>query len=220
MSMRTAKILKFERLKKRLGKDSKSSPSDSTAFTKGLSKETMKGLMKRFSHPTTEEAYRNRALFFFMSTTGLQAKEIVGSKFRNLLEAPSGEILLRYIKKGGKLGYAVIHKDLLKTIREYHSKFQISSDHFFHTLIKRNQGIRNPLSKRGLQFIISGWNVKTCEGKKFIVMHHQHTVGIRLLAEAGSIAVQKVLGHSSPITSNKFYTAPLYDASKYLCSWD
>ncbi len=51
-------------------------------------------------------------------------------------------------------------------------------------------------------------------------MHHQHTVGIRLLAEAGSIAVQKVLGHSSPITSNKFYTAPLYDASKYLCSWD
>ncbi|QOI44985.1 tyrosine-type recombinase/integrase (plasmid) [Leptospira interrogans serovar Canicola] len=220
MSAQTTKILKFEPRKNKLGKGSKNPPTDSTAFTKGLSKDTMQGLTKRFANPTTEEEYRNRALFFFMSTTGLRAKEIVSSKFSNLLEAPSGEILLRYIKKGGKLGYAVIHKDFLKIIREYHSKFQISSDYFFHTLTKRNQGTRSSLSKRGLQFIISGWNVKTCEGKNIHCHALRHTVGIRLLAEAGSIAVQKVLGHSSPTTSSKFYTAPYYDGSKYLLSWD
>nr|WP_017853616.1 tyrosine-type recombinase/integrase [Leptospira interrogans] len=220
MSAQTTKILKFEPRKNKLGKGSKNPPTDSTAFTKGLSKDTMQGLTKRFANPTTEEEYRNRALFFFMSTTGLRAKEIVSSKFSNLLEAPSGEILLRYIKKGGKFGYAVIHKDFLKIIREYHSKFQISSDYFFQTLTKRNQENRNPLSKRGLQFIISGWGVKTCEGRNIHCHAFRHTVGIRLLAEAGSIAVQKVLGHSSPITSSKFYTAPYYDGSKYLRSWD
>ncbi|PJZ28391.1 tyrosine-type recombinase/integrase [Leptospira kmetyi] len=220
MPTQLAKILKFEPVTKKFGKGSKNLPTDSTAFTKGLSKETMKNLTKRFSNPTTEEEYRNRALFFFMSTTGLRAKEIVNSKFSNLLEAPSGEILLRYVKKGGKLAYAVIHRDLLKIIRVYHSKFQISSDYFFHTLIKRNQGNRNHLSKRGLQFIISGWDVKTCEGRNIHCHSLRHTVGIRLLAEAGSIAAQKVLGHSSPTTTSRFYTSPFYDGTKFLRTWD
>ncbi|WP_100788199.1 tyrosine-type recombinase/integrase [Leptospira adleri] len=113
-----------------------------------------------------------------------------------------------------------IHKDLLKVIKEYHSEFQIKSDYFFHTLIKRNQENKSPLSKRGLQFIISGWDVKKCQGRNIHCHALRHTVGIRLLAEAGSIATQKVLGHSSPVTTSKFYIQPFYDGSKHLRDWN
>ncbi|TGK17591.1 tyrosine-type recombinase/integrase, partial [Leptospira kmetyi] len=93
-------------------------------------------------------------------------------------------------------------------------------DYFFQTLPKRNQTIRSPLSKRGLQFIVSSWNVKTCQGRNVHCHALRHTVGIRLLSEVGSIAAQKVLGHSSPITTSKFYTLPYFDGSEFLKTWD
>ncbi len=42
----TAKILKFETIKKKGWKGSKKPPVDSTTFTKGFSKDTMKNLTK------------------------------------------------------------------------------------------------------------------------------------------------------------------------------
>ncbi|MBE8355692.1 site-specific recombinase, partial [Leptospira interrogans serovar Pomona] len=35
----------------------------------------------------------------------------------------------------------------------------------------------------------------------------------------GSIAAQKVLGHSTPVTTSKFYTKPYFDGSKFL-TWE
>ncbi|MBW0435216.1 tyrosine-type recombinase/integrase [Leptospira yasudae] len=216
----TARILQFDSRKKKGGKGYKKPPIEPLGFAKGLTNETMRKLLNRFSNPITEENYRNRALFLFMPITGLRAKEIVGSKFSDLIEGPSNEILLKYRKKGGKIGFAVLPIDLIKKIREYHSKFQIESDFFFHSLPKRNQNQRSSISKRGLQFIVSSWNVKTCQGRNVHCHAFRHTVGIRLLQEAGSIAAQKVLGHSSPVTTSKFYTQPFYDGSKHLRDWN
>ncbi|TGK19021.1 tyrosine-type recombinase/integrase, partial [Leptospira kmetyi] len=215
----TAKILQFESLKKKVQRDSfNQPPTTSNGFIKGLSNRTMIELSKRFSNPNSEETFRNRALFLFMSTTGLRAQKVVRSSFSNLIKGPSDEILLKYIKKGGNVGYSVIAKEVLKVIQEYQIRFKIESDFFFQSLPKRNQSHRSPLSKRGLQFIVSSWNVKTCQGKNIHCHALRHTVGIRLLQEAGSIAAQKVLGHSSPITTSKFYTLPYFDGSKYLKS--
>ncbi|RHX83921.1 tyrosine-type recombinase/integrase [Leptospira stimsonii] len=220
MSANTAKILQFEIKKEKGGRNSKKPTVDPLGFTKGLTNETMKNLLKRFSNSTREDSIRNRALFLFMSITGLRAKEIVGSKFSDLLKGPSDETLLKYRKKGGKIGFAVLPNDLVEIIKDYHSQFLIKSDFFFHSLPKRNQSHRSPLSKRGLQYVVSSWNVNTCQGRNIHCHALRHTVGIRLLAEAGSIAAQKVLGHSSPVTTSKFYTQPFYDGSKYLRDWN
>ncbi|TGK18853.1 tyrosine-type recombinase/integrase [Leptospira stimsonii] len=217
MNSNTAKILSFESIKKKVRKNSSGSPPTSTTgFTKGLSKQTMNTLLKRFSDPLNEESFRNRAIFLFMSQTGLRAKEVINSRFSNLIEGPSGEILLKYIKKGGSLGYSVLSSDLILEIRSYHSQFKIKSDFFFHSLPKRHQSHRSPLSKRGLQYVVSSWGVKTCQGRNIHCHALRHTVGSKLLTEAGSIAAQKVLGHSSPITTSKFYTQPFYDGTKHL----
>ncbi|PJZ58285.1 tyrosine-type recombinase/integrase [Leptospira barantonii] len=220
MPSNTAKIIQFETFTRKGDKNSKKPAMEPIGFAKGLTNETMQNLLNRFSNPTTEENYRNRALFLFMSITGLRAKEIVSSKFSDLLEGPSSETLLKYRKKGGNSSFAVLPKYLIEKIRDYHSKFQIESDSFFHSLPKRNQTQRSPLSKRGLQFIVSSWNVKTCQGRNVHCHAFRHTVGIRLLQEAGSIAAQKVLGHSSPITTSKFYTLPYFDGSEFLKTWD
>ncbi|WP_413790051.1 tyrosine-type recombinase/integrase [Leptospira santarosai] len=55
-------------------------------------------LVRQFSDPKTERDYRNRALLLLMSKTGLRAKEIVSLKFSQLFQAPSGEMLISYIK--------------------------------------------------------------------------------------------------------------------------
>ncbi|KXZ27455.1 recombinase XerC [Leptospira santarosai] len=217
MKSNTAKILSFESIKKKVRRNSNNqSPASSTGFAKGLSKQTMNTLLKRFSDPSNEESYRNRAIFLFMSQTGLRAKEVVNNRFSNILEGPSGEILLKYIKKGRSIGYAVLSSEVIAEIRGYHSQFEIKSDFFFQSLLKRHQSHRSPLSKRGLQYVVSSWGVKTCQGRNIHCHALRHTVGIKLLAEAGSIAAQKVLGHSSPVTTSKFYTQPFYDGSKYL----
>ncbi|TGK19039.1 tyrosine-type recombinase/integrase [Leptospira stimsonii] len=221
MNSNTAKILSFESIKKKNRKNASGSPpSSSNGFAKGLSKQTMNTLLKRFSDPLNEESFRNRAIFLFMSQTGLRAKEVVNSRFSNLLEGPSGETLLKYIKKGGGVGYSVLSSELIAEIRAYHFRFEIKSDFFFQSLPKRHQSHRSPLSKRGLQFVVSSWRVKTCQGRNIHCHALRHTVGIKLLAEAGSIAAQKVLGHSSPVTTSKFYTQPFYDGSRHLKSWE
>ncbi|EMP03377.1 site-specific recombinase, phage integrase family [Leptospira santarosai str. HAI1380] len=217
MNSNTTKILSFESIKKKVRRNSNDQPpASSTGFAKGLSKQTMNALFQRFSKPSNEESYWNRAIFLFMSQTGLRAKEVVNSRFSNLLEGPSGETLLKYTKKGGSLGYSVLSSELIAIIRDYHSRFEIHSDFFFHSLLKRYQTHRSPLSKRGLQYTVSSWGVKTCQGRNIHCHALRHTVGIKLLAEVGSIAAQKVLGHSSPVTTSKFYTQPFYDGSKYL----
>ncbi|EMM77309.1 site-specific recombinase, phage integrase family [Leptospira santarosai str. 2000030832] len=179
----------------------------------------MKELFDRFSTPVMEEDYRNKALLILISRTGLRAKEVVSLRFSNLLNGPSGEILIQYVKKGGKKGYSVLSEEILSIIRAYHKAYNIESDYFFLSRPKRHQKQRTQLTTRSLQRIINSWNVTTCQGKKAHPHAIRHTVGQKLLEMAGSIAAQKVLGHSNPITTSKFYTKPYFDGSSYL-KWE
>lgn len=183
---------------------------------KGLTDQTMIELIKKFSNPATERDYRNRALLSLMSKTGLRAKEIISLRFSHLFHAPSGELLISYIKKGGKMAFAVISEETLSFIKEYHSNFENSYDYFFLSLPKRNQKERSNLSTRGLQLIVNSWNVKTCSNRLIHPHSLRHTAASKLFDLAGSIAVQKLLAHSSPNTSSSFYTKPFVDGSKYL----
>ncbi len=64
MNSNTAKILSFESLKKKVKRNSNNQPPVSlTGFAKGLSKQTMNTLLKRFSDPSSEESFRSRAIF-------------------------------------------------------------------------------------------------------------------------------------------------------------
>ncbi|TGK68392.1 hypothetical protein EHQ27_14075, partial [Leptospira wolffii] len=78
-------------------------------------------LSERFSKPKTEMDYRNRAIFLLMSTTGLRAKEVVSLRFLNLMKSPNGDTLIKFRRKGGKLGYSVLSSKTLKSITEYHT---------------------------------------------------------------------------------------------------
>lgn len=209
------KIVSIESVRKRRGRGS-GGPPPPPMFGKGLTDESMRELTRRFSKPKTEEDYRNRAIFTILSKTGLRAKELVSLRFSNLVKAPTGETLITFTRKGGKLGFSVLPEASLKAVREYHKKFNIKSDLFFLSRPKRNQSTRTSLTTRSLQRIIGDWNVTTCQGRKVHPHALRHTVGQKMLDKAGSIAAQKVLGHSSPITTAKFYTKPFLDGSEYL----
>ncbi|OMI16890.1 tyrosine-type recombinase/integrase [Leptospira weilii] len=198
----------------------KISNSESGAMLgKGLTDQVMIELVRRFSDPNTEKDYRNRALLSLMSQTGLRAKEVVSLKFSQLFQASSGEMLISYIKKGRRTGYSVIPKNTLEFIRKYHYFIGESHDYFFLSLPNRNGNSRSHLSTRGLQLIVNSWDVKTCSERTAHPHAFRHTVGAKLLETSGSIAAQKVLGHSTPVTTSKYYTKPYFDGSKYL-TWE
>ncbi|MCR1795583.1 tyrosine-type recombinase/integrase [Leptospira sp. id769339] len=210
-------IIEF-RSRRRMGPKN-SDPESGVMLGKGLTDQTMIELIRRFSEPITERDFRNRALLSLMSKTGLRAKEIVSLKFSHLFQAPSGEMLISYTKKGGRTGISVISEETLEFIREYHSFIGESHDFFFLSLPSRNQAARCNLSTRGLQLIVNSWKVRTCSGRLVHPHALRHTTGAKLLETSGSIAAQKVLGHSTPVTTSKYYTKPYFDGSKYL-TWE
>ncbi len=216
VSEKNYKIIEIDFKKRKKRKTVRDSYDSDSGFYKGFTDITMRELKVRFSNPVSEEDYRNRAIFTLIGKTGLRAKEVISLKFSNLLKGPSEEILIKYVKKGGRNGFSVLSEEILRAIREYHQFIDVVSDHFLLSRPKRNQTTRTPLTTRSLQRIINAWNVKTCQGKNSHPHAIRHTVGQKLLETAGSIAAQKVLGHSNPITTSKFYTKPYFDGSSYL----
>lgn len=216
----TAKIIQLDSARKRSGKPPRITDQEGSAFGKGLSDQTMRELKKRFSKPITETEYRNRAIFSVMSQTGMRAKEVVSLKFSNILRSPEDEILIKYRKKGGKVAYSLLTEEILTHVREYHLRFGIKSDWFFHSRPRKNQHIRKPLSKRGLQFTIESWGVFTLSGRRIHAHSLRHTIGQKVMEKAGSIAVQKILNHSSPVISSKFYLKPFLSSATEYLNWD
>ena len=219
MSSRSNVIRIEEYQNRRIKGPRNSDPESGVMLGKGLTDQTMAELTRKFSTPVTERDFRNRALFSLMSKTGLRAKEIVSLRFSQLFQSPSGELLITYIKKGGRRGFSVIAEDTLLFLREYHSLFNEKHDYFFLSLPGRNQSARSNLSTRGLQLIVNSWGVTTCSGRKIHPHSIRHALGSKLLEIAGSIAAQKVLGHSTPVTTSKYYTKPYFDASKFV-NWE
>ncbi|WP_061298461.1 tyrosine-type recombinase/integrase [Leptospira borgpetersenii] len=219
ITLTNSNVIPIDIFKSRLKANQNSFLSTETYFGKGLLDKDIRKLKNRYSIPKSEEDFRNRALLSVMTKTGMRAKELVSLKFSNLIQAPSGETIVTYFKKGGRIAYSVIPNDSLNYVKSYHKKFGIDSDYFFLSRPGRNQTRRSNLTTRGLQLIVNSWGVKTCAGKLVHPHALRHTVGAKLLETSGSIAAQKVLGHSTPVTTSKFYTKPYYDGSKFL-TWD
>lgn len=183
---------------------------------KGLTDETMRNLFHKFSNPKDERQFRDRIIFLLASSTGLRAKELVSLRFSNLIESPEGEILVKYVKKGGTYGFAVILEELISEVKEYHKFINVESDFFILGLKLKNRKNRNPLTTRGLQLIINEWNVTTASGRKIHPHSLRHTVAQKIFDKFGSIAAQKVLGHSSANTTSNYYTRPYFNAGSVL----
>jgi len=191
--------------------------SGESMFGKGVGEREMAELALKFSSPKTERDYRNRALFLVMSRTGLRAKEIVGLTFSNMVRTPEGEAVFCYEKKGGKIGYTMPGEEALQAVREYHEFTGVRSDYFFFSLPNRSMGgQRTPITTTSLRRIVQTWDVRTGRGRLIHPHALRHSVGQRVMDAAGSIAAQKVLGHSSPVTTARFYTRPVYDGLRYL----
>ncbi|EMO73369.1 tyrosine-type recombinase/integrase [Leptospira santarosai] len=214
-------VIELNKFRTKYFKDSKYplQSSEGSFFGKGLTDETMMELSKRFSNPTTEMEHRNRCLFLVMSTTGMRAKEVVSLRFSNILKAPSGETLVRYIRKGGKLSYSVISDKVLNSLKAYHNLFDSNSDYFFLSCPGRNRAPRKALSTRGLQKIVNSWNVQTCLGKKIHPHALRHCLAQKLMDTGGGHFCSRVLNHSSPAITSKFYLRPFANPSRYL-DWD
>lgn len=185
-------------------------------FGKGLIDSEMKRLKQRFSRPTSEAEWRDKAAFLLMSSTGLRAREIVNLKFSCRVQINSGNIGFEYRRKGGKPYVAIPSREALRTIAEYHRRFGIESDFLLNTLPSNVDSRRHQMTTRTLQRIIDNWKARRADGKKASPHSFRHTVGQRAFIKAGSIAAQKILGHSSPIITSKFYTLPYFDGSKIL----
>ncbi|MDI7230081.1 tyrosine-type recombinase/integrase [Leptospira santarosai] len=213
----TNNVIDLNKFRNKYFKDSRYLPqAESSFFGKGLSDETMMELSKRFSNPISEMEHRNRCLFLVMSTTGMRAKEVISLRFSKILKSPSDETLVSYIRKGGKLSYSVISDKVLNSLKAYHSLFDSNSDYFFLSCPGRNRAPRRPLSTRGLQKIVNSWSVKTCLGKTIHPHSVRHTVAQKLMDTGGGHFCSRILNHSSPSITSKFYLRPYADPSRYL----
>ncbi|EMN52239.1 tyrosine-type recombinase/integrase [Leptospira interrogans] len=214
------KVVEFSKYRNKHSRDSRYPlQTEGSFFGKGLTDETMMELAKRFSNPSSEMEHRNRCLFLVMSTTGMRAKEVVSLRFSNILKAPSGETLVSYIRKGGKLSYSVISDKVLNSLKAYHSLFDSNSDYFFLSCPGRNRAPRKPLTTRGLQKIVNSWNVLTCLGKKIHPHALRHCLAQKLMDTGGGHFCSRVLNHSSPALTSKFYLRPYADPNRYL-NWN
>lgn len=185
-------------------------------IAKSISDRIMEQLFQRFNSPKSEYDYRNRALFAIMSSTGLRAAEIVSLSFGSRLTTPDGRIGFRYTKKGGKPMVTIPSASAIEAVREYHEKFGIKSDYFFLSMKTNAKPVPSRITSRTLQRIIDSWEICRADGQKASPHSFRHTVGQKVFIRAGSIAAQKILGHSSPLITSKFYTLPYYDGSALL----
>ncbi|XDD51629.1 tyrosine-type recombinase/integrase [Leptospira sp. WS92.C1] len=213
------KVVELNKYRNKYSRDSKYPvQAEGSYFGKGLADETMKELSKRFSNPSSEMEHRNRCLFLVLSTTGMRAKEVVSLRFSNILKAPSGETLVSYIRKGGRLSYSVISDKVLDSLKAYHNLFDSNSDYFFLSCPGRNRAPRRPLSTRGLQKIVNSWNVKTCAGKLIHVHSLRHSLAQKLMDTGGGLVCSTALKHASMATT-RFYIRPFVSIEHYL-DWD
>jgi len=186
-------------------------------FGKGLSDTEMKRLRYVLSEPRDESEHRDLAVFLVLSSTGLRAHEIVNLKWSDGVHMSRGGQVFKYRAKGGAVRYTVPTAEALRAVRSYHRHAGIDADHWFHSLpLNRLNGGRSGLSTRSLRRIINSWGALTCRGRNAHPHAFRHTVGQRVFDRAGSLAAQKVLGHSSPATTGDFYTVPYYDARRIL----
>jgi len=188
-------------------------------IAKCLTDNDMKALFYRFENPATESEYRNKALLWLMSSTGLRAKEIVNLKFSDKVITPDNLEGFLYIRKGGKQLVTIPSEQAIIAIKEYHRVSGFKSDHFVVSLPTNAKQGRGKIATRTLQRIIDSWHVQRADGQKATPHSFRHTVGQRAFLAAGSMAAQKILGHSSPVIASKFYTLPYYDGSEIL-RWD
>ncbi len=183
---------------------------------KGITDAVMSLLSQKFANPKGEKEIRERVIFHLLSTTGVRASELVNLRFSSICESAEGDILVRYPKKGGSIGFAFLKTDLLKEIRDYHNSIGSNADYFILSLPQKNKKLRNKISSRSLQKIINSWNVKTASGKLVHPHAFRHTVAQKTFDNFGSIATQKLLGHSSANTTSNYYTRPYFNATSIL----
>lgn len=184
---------------------------------KGVSDADMRALTGHFAAPTDEAGLRNRALFLIMSRTGLRAAEVVSLRWSALVTLPEGLQGFRVRVKGGKDHIVVPGPEAIAAAREYHLKAAIVSDFLFYSLPLRNRsGERNILTTRGLQKVVNGWGVKTGQGRLIHPHSLRHTAVQKAFDLGGTLAAQKLAGHSSPAVTGKHYTRPYHDCSTLL----
>ncbi|EKJ85681.1 integrase/recombinase XerC [Leptospira meyeri] len=196
---------------------------DSEAFLgqmvgKGLTDVSMRELAYKFENPKSEREFRNKVIFLLASTTGLRAKELVSLRYSGLIQSPEGDLLIKYVMKGGKTGFSVLSQNILEEVRKYHAFIGEKTDLFILSMPLKNGKARSQLSTRGLQLIINDWGVNTASGKKIHPHALRHTVAQKTFDIFGSIATQKILGHSSANTTSNYYTRPYFNAGSVL-SW-
>jgi integrase/recombinase XerC len=190
------------------------------AMGKNISDSQMTELAQKFSHPKTERAYRDRAIFTVFSQTGMRASEICKLKFSNIILLDNDKPAFRFYRTKNKDWHIVpITEQMIDILEEYHKFAGIKSDHIFWSLPNFLKTKRTRICQRTFQRVVNSWNVKT--GKRKLASCHslRHTAGQKVFDAKGSIAAQKLLGHSSPVTTALFYTKPYYDATDSL-NWD
>jgi len=201
------------------------------AFGRGISHMDMEKLEDTFAQPRNEREFRDRALFFMMSRTGLRAREVLSLKWSSMIRTPESLVVFSYTKKGGKTAYTVPGDEALAAVREYHVSASIESEFFFLSLPNRARGgQRSRLTVRSLERLVSEWgerlNIRigrarthTRTGLPVFSLHphsFRHTAVQRVFDTMGSMAAMKLASHSSMLTTSRHYTKPYFDGSSIL----
>jgi len=151
-----------------------------------------------------------------MISTGLRAKEIVSLRFSDKVYTADGKMGFVYVRKGGKRLITIPSRDAIDAVIAYHELVQIDHDFFFLCLLSNARPSREPISTRTLQRIVNSWGVKQADGRLASPHSCRHTVGNRVFTKGGTLEAQKILGHTSPAITSRFYTQPFFDGSELL----
>lgn len=164
------------------------SPSDKTNYT--LSKDELINVLPKFS-------YKQQLLIRFLYNSACRVSEGLNCKLINC-KLMGEEVHIDIVGKGNKRRYLRIDRELFEAIKtEFKSK----------TYLFQNYNTKNKTGKYSSQYLFEVISrIETFTGKPFSPHKLRHSRATNLIQEGESIeAVSEFLGHSSVVTTAKYY---------------
>ncbi len=152
---------------------------------------------------------RDRALVAILIGGGLRAAEVVGLNVDDLSEDQDGELVMVVRGKGRKERVVPLRRDVARIVRRYLSTSGRTLGDTGPLLLsddRAGRSVDGRLSTRAVGYLLARLVAAAgIDGKRISPHSTRHTYAIRALrAGASAITVQKLLGHASVTTTQRY----------------
>lgn len=212
--MAAEKIVELEAYRKAAkggAKKKNTAPGQRTATTKAPAINDFLALREKLNTATDEKGLREKAIISILAATGMRASELCELRKSDFGTDIDGMPQVTFYRKKRKDHHTVklspeLHSRIMEAVESYHKEAGIDADFILWSLSDFVTKKRSRLTTRSLQRIVNAWNIRDGHGKTIAPHAIRHLVGIIASREHGFVYAQKLLGHSDPKTTSRFYT--------------